>query len=161
MFDFEDIILSRRAEHAIAKRAAAQNVTSRWFGSPVAPGLPLPGNFSGFAGTLSVESVPQSNAFMTGFLWFLILILSVAGAMIVFKGLLEGLSAMNLTRKDRLSFYRAHWFSYTGLAILRTVCGLSWFFSFPADFTYVAHNWILCHGLPGSFSIYPSRFYRG
>ncbi|KAH0543204.1 hypothetical protein FGG08_002465 [Glutinoglossum americanum] len=121
MFDFEDIILSRRAEHALAKRAASSNKTSQWFGSPVAPGLPLPGNFSGFAGTLSRESVPQSNAFMTGLLWFLILSATVAWATVMFKGLVEVLSIANIIRKDRLGFYRVHWLNYTGLAVLRTL----------------------------------------
>ncbi|KAH0564970.1 hypothetical protein GP486_001633 [Trichoglossum hirsutum] len=120
MFDFEDILLSRRAEHALAKRAPSSNTTNQWFGSPVAPGLPLPGNFSGFAGTLSQESVPQSNVFMTGFLWYLIVIFIVVVVMIVLKGSLEALSSANLIRKDRLSFYRAHWLSYTGIAVLRT-----------------------------------------
>ncbi|KAI9768941.1 MAG: hypothetical protein M1840_004537 [Geoglossum simile] len=121
MFDFEGILLSRRAEHALAKRAAPSNKTSQWFGSPVAPGLPLPGNFSGFAGTLAKEKIPQTNAFMTGFLWFLIVVFAVLGAMVVFKGLVEGLSAAKFIRKDRLSFYRAHWLSYSILAVLRTI----------------------------------------
>ncbi|KAI9786428.1 MAG: hypothetical protein M1839_006888 [Geoglossum umbratile] len=121
MFDFEDILLSRRAEHALAKRAVSSNKTNQWFGSPVVPGLPLPGNFSGFAGTLAKEKVPQTNAFMTGFLWFLIAIVIVAGAMAMFKGLVEGLSAAKLIKKDRLSFYRGRWLGYTILAVLRTL----------------------------------------
>jgi Transient receptor potential (TRP) ion channel/ML-like domain len=124
MFDFEDILLSRRAEHALAKRDTPSNKISQWFGSPVVPGLPLPGNFSGFAGTLSEEKIPQTNAFMTGFLWFLIVVFAVAGTMVAFKGLVEGLSAAKFIRKDRLSFYRVHWLNYSILAVLRTVRSL-------------------------------------
>ncbi|KAI7256936.1 TRP-domain-containing protein, partial [Hortaea werneckii] len=65
--------VQRSLEHSLAKRELA-NASSgfEWYGQPVAPGLPLPGNYSGFAGTLAVEQIPASNAFMTGFLWFLI-----------------------------------------------------------------------------------------
>ena len=42
-----------------------------WYGTPVASGLPLPGNFSSFAGTLAELNIPASNAFLTGVLWFL------------------------------------------------------------------------------------------
>ena len=99
------------------------NATSgyAWYGQPVKPGMPLPGNFSGFAGTLSAESIPASNAFMTGLLWTLIVLAIVIGSVSAFKWLLEGLSRCQLVKRDRLALFRARWLIYTGLAVLRTV----------------------------------------
>ncbi|KAI9822937.1 MAG: hypothetical protein M1832_002962 [Thelocarpon impressellum] len=92
-----------------------------WYGQPVKPGMPLPGNFSGFAGTLSVESIPASNAFMTGLLWLLILVACIAVGPVAFKWILEGLSAVGMVKKDRLAYFRAHWIGFTQLAVLRTL----------------------------------------
>ena len=92
-----------------------------WYGVPAKPGMPLPGNYSGFAGTLSAESIPASNAFMTGFLWLLILLLIVAAMTAAFKWALEGLIALKLLRNDRLVYYRTHWVGFTVVAVLRTV----------------------------------------
>jgi hypothetical protein len=90
-----------------------------WNGNPTRPGLPLPGNFSGFAGTLSEEAIPASNAFMTGFLWLLILILLIAGAIAAFKWAVEGLVYIKLASKERVAYFRSHWIGFIGLATLR------------------------------------------
>ena len=109
-------------EQSLAKRALANSTTGySWYGYPVKPGLPLPGNFSGFAGTLAEENIPASNAFITGFLWFLILLLIIAASVITFKWLLEGLGRFNLIKKERLGYFRAHWIRFTELAVLRTL----------------------------------------
>ncbi|KAI9721306.1 MAG: hypothetical protein M1812_002468 [Candelaria pacifica] len=109
-------------EHTIAKRGVA-NVTSGypWYGSPSKPGLPLPGNYSGFAGTLAQETIPASNAFMTGFLWLLILVTIVAAGIVGLKWLLEGLNFVSLIKHNRLAYFRAHWQGFTALAVLRTL----------------------------------------
>ena len=113
---------SGELEQNLAKRALANSTTGySWYGIPVKPGLPLPGNFSGFPGTLAEENIPASNAFITGFLWFLIVVVIVASSVIGFKWLLEGLGRINLVKKDRLAYFRAHWTEFTGLAILRTI----------------------------------------
>ena len=107
---------------SLVKRALANSTTGySWYGVPVGLGLPLPGNYSGFAGTLAEENIPASNAFMTGFLWFLILITLVASSVILFKGVLEGLSVIKLLKQDRLMFFRTHWLGFTAVAILRTL----------------------------------------
>ncbi|KAF2083482.1 TRP-domain-containing protein, partial [Saccharata proteae CBS 121410] len=113
---------SPKLERALAKRALA-NATEGydWYGDPVKPGLPLPGNYSGFAGTLGQEDIPASNAFMTGFLWFLILLVIVAGSVAAFKWTLEGLERIKFTKKNRLPYFRAHWLGFTALAVLRTL----------------------------------------
>ncbi|CAG8983447.1 hypothetical protein HYALB_00000616 [Hymenoscyphus albidus] len=108
----------------IYKRAVDRTPGSRlysWAGVPVQPGLPLPGNWSGFAGTLSTVDVPAADAFMTGFLWLLILIVILVGVTVAFKWGLEGLSSVKVIKQDRLSFFRSHWLGFTGLVVLRTM----------------------------------------
>ncbi|MCJ1363715.1 hypothetical protein MMC16_002824 [Acarospora aff. strigata] len=116
----EDMLKSKRVAHALAKRSLA-NTTSgySWYGSPVKPGLPLPGNFSGFAGTLAEEDIPASNAFMTGFLWLLILVALVVVCIVGLKWLLEGLSRIKVVKTERLGNFRTHWLGFTALAVLR------------------------------------------
>ncbi|KAL9602028.1 MAG: hypothetical protein Q9219_002137 [cf. Caloplaca sp. 3 TL-2023] len=112
---------SIEAEKQLAKRALA-NATQGydWYGIPVKPGLPLPGNFSGFAGTLAQENIPASNAFMTGFLWFLILIVIVAACVAAFKAVLEFMIKYKRIEQPRLAFFREHWVGFTEAAVLRT-----------------------------------------
>ncbi|KAI9809267.1 MAG: hypothetical protein M1825_002558 [Sarcosagium campestre] len=93
----------------------------KWYGKPVSPGMPLPGNFSGLAGTLSAEDIPASNAFMTGFLWILILIVILIGSIAAFKWGLEGLTSIKLVRKDRLKLFRDNWITFTMLTLQRLV----------------------------------------
>ena len=121
---FDDYVKMARSadlEKSLAKRALANSSDGySWYGSPVKPGLPLPGNYSGFAGTLSDEGIPASNAFMTGFLWLLILIAIIGGSIVAFKWLLEGLSKAKVMKQDRLAYFRAHWTGFVGVAVLRT-----------------------------------------
>lgn len=114
--------VARRLEQALAKRDLADSSDGfAWYGQPVKPGLPLPGNYSGFAGTLAQENIPASNAFMTGFLWYLVLLAGVAFLVITFKFILEGMSRTKIIKRDRLAFFRAHYLGYTVLALLRTL----------------------------------------
>jgi hypothetical protein len=113
---------TRQLETALAKRELADQADGySWYGNPVKPGLPLPGNYSGFAGTLAQKNIPASNAFMTGLLWFLILVGAVVFAVLAFKLLLEGLSATKLMKGGRFSFFRTHYIGYTTSAVLRTL----------------------------------------
>lgn len=92
-----------------------------WYGGPVSQGLPLPGVWSNFTGELSELGIPASNAFMTGFLWFLILFVIVVGATVGFKWMLEGLSAVKWIQHDRLAFFRGHWLGFVQVIALRTM----------------------------------------
>ena len=113
---------TRGFEDHIAKRAASNaSNASPWYGNPVKLGLPIPGNFSGFAGTLSKEGIPASNAFMTGFLWLLILIALITTSVVALKWILEGLGKANLVKTGRLAHLRVHWLLYTAQAALRTI----------------------------------------
>ena len=113
---------TRELESHIAKRSASNSSSaSPWYGNPVKPGLPIPGNFSGFAGTLSEEGIPASNAFMTGFLWLLILMAVITASVVAFKWILEGLGKANVVKTERLAHFRDHYLLYTAQAALRTM----------------------------------------
>ena len=106
---------------SISKRDLENSSTGfDWYGPPVTPGLPLPGNFSGFAGTLIEENIPASNAFMTGFLWFLILTVIVATSVMVFKFTIEVMSHLKWIKPNRLTLFRSQWVRFTAMAVLRT-----------------------------------------
>lgn len=119
---------SRKLEEMLFKRDSLANTSTgfKWYGNPVRAGLPLPGNYSGFAGTLSVESIPASNAFMTGLIWFLILLLIVGGSIVIFKFTLDFLYKRKYVKTERLNYFRSHWRGYTILALLRT-CFVAFF----------------------------------
>lgn len=108
--------------HAIYKRANDDPTRDFSFnGQPVKPGLPLPGNFSGFSGTLAQDRIPASNAFMTSLLWSLALLAFIVASMVSLKLLLEGLGRTRLLKQDRLAFFRAHYVRYTIFTVLRAV----------------------------------------
>lgn len=141
-------LLSRTAESLIARRLhrrddlANSSTGFNWYGHPIYAGLPLPGNYSGFAGTLSQEEIRLSNAFMTALLWFLVLFAILTGAVIAFKWLLEGLIRIKFVRKDCLQFFRNHWRGYTALVALRT-CYIAFFmmmFYTTFQFTYESNG---------------------
>ncbi|CAJ2503577.1 Uu.00g109710.m01.CDS01 [Anthostomella pinea] len=92
-----------------------------WDGDPVKPGMPLPGNWTGFAGELSKLNIPAPNAFMVGLIWLLVAIGLVVFLMIALKSALEGLVRFHWIKKDRLDFFRSHWTGYLALAVLRTL----------------------------------------
>ena len=122
LIDHLSLLKTSEVEHQMSRRALANSTDGfSWYGSPTKPGLPLPGNFSGFAGTLAEENIPASNAFMTGFLWYLILLTIVVGSVISFKWMLEGLSKYKVIRQDRLVYFRKHWIGFTQIAALRTM----------------------------------------
>ncbi|CAL3962252.1 unnamed protein product [Diplocarpon coronariae] len=92
-----------------------------WAGVPVSPGLPLPGGWYNFAGTLSLVDVPAADAFMIGFLWLLILVVVLVAATALFKWALEALCATKIMKRDRLVLFREHWLGFMGLVVLRTL----------------------------------------
>jgi hypothetical protein len=126
-----------KLQAALAKRHLVDaNSGFKDYGQPVKPGLPLPGNYSGFAGTLATERIPASNAFMTGLLWFLILIACVVATILFLKAVLEGLSSMHIVKKDRLAFFRSHYLAFTASTILRTVFIAFYMLTFLATFQF-------------------------
>ena len=137
-----DLFRRDMVERSLLTRDVVANKSDgySWYGNPVALGLPLPGNYSGFAGTVATQSIRVSNAFMTGFLWFLILLVIVTFAVIAFKWTLEGLARLKAVKHDRLQFFRTHWRRYATAVALRT-CYLGFFmmmFLAIFEFTYTS-----------------------
>ncbi|RKF57230.1 Flavin carrier protein 2 [Golovinomyces cichoracearum] len=107
----------------LSKRATANNDSPRlydWAGLPVAPGLPLPGNWSGFAGELSMVGIPAADAFLNGFIWLLTLTIIILSILVIFKLVLEGLNSIKWIKNDCLAHFRTQWLKYVGRIILRT-----------------------------------------
>ncbi|KAE8868117.1 hypothetical protein PTNB29_02028 [Pyrenophora teres f. teres] len=133
----EDLTL----QAVLAKRHLVDEYSGfKYYGQPVKPGLPLPGNYSGFAGTLATQRIPASNAFMTGLLWLLILIGSISLCILSLKVTLEILSAMRIVKRDRLGFFRRHYLGYLASTVLRTVFVGIFMMTFLAmfQFSYLA-----------------------
>ncbi|KAI4679926.1 uncharacterized protein J4E88_005816 [Alternaria novae-zelandiae] len=126
---------------ALAKRRLIDASTGfKYYGLPVKPGLPLPGNYSGFAGTLATEHIPASNAFMTGLLWFLILIACGVVSVLSLKVVLEGFSSIRIVKKHRLAFFRTHYLAFALSTVLRTIFIGFYMLTFLAmfQFSYLA-----------------------
>ena len=105
----------------IAKESASQFSSNSWAGSPVGPGLPLPGFFGDFAGELAQSGIPAADAFLNGFLWFMILIAILIGAVFAFKWTLELFSHMKVMKEDRFMIFRNHWLGFIGIIVLRSM----------------------------------------
>ncbi len=118
--------LKRQAADAANTTSLNGTAQFSWYGKPVLPGLPLPGNYSGFAGTLAELNIPASNAFMTGLLWFLIFVACLVGALVVFKWSIEALAACHMVKTTHLGYFRKHWLWFTAAAVLRT-CYIAFF----------------------------------
>lgn len=115
--------LGRRSVATTLVRRANANATDdfAWYGQPIKSGLPLPGDFYGFRGTLAQQDIPDSNAFLTGLLWLLVLLLVVAAAIVALKWTLELGCRIKLVKKDRLASFRSNWVRFTWQAVLRVV----------------------------------------
>ncbi|KAK8103157.1 hypothetical protein PG984_016303 [Apiospora sp. TS-2023a] len=92
-----------------------------WGGNPVTPGIPTPGDWSGFGGTLSELNIPAPDAFMLAFLWLIIVLCIITGLIAVFKFSLERLAKQNWIQRDRLEFFRNNWVRYLRVTLLRTL----------------------------------------
>ncbi|CAD6445609.1 07ef99f1-0aa5-4312-b734-e14d24b26ca4 [Sclerotinia trifoliorum] len=108
---------------SLTKRATSDNSTKGydWNGTPVRAGLPLPGTWSNFTGTLAGVDIPAQDTFLVGFLWYLILIVILVASVIAFKFILEALSKMKWMKEDRLVLFRKNWVKFAGLIVLRSM----------------------------------------
>lgn len=124
---------------SLAKRDLGNRTNGfSWYGDAVPDGVPLPGNYSGFAGTLSVEEIPASTAFLTGLIWFLIILVAVVASLAILKGVIELLVRSKRLRKARIGYFRQHWLKYCIGVALRT-CYIGFFaltFLAMFQFTY-------------------------
>lgn len=92
-----------------------------WSGGPVAPGMPLPGTWTGFPGTLSGIDLPGPDAFLVSLIWTLIALGLVILAITSFKLSLEGLAKVKCIADDRMALFRSRWTQYLAAAVGRTV----------------------------------------
>ncbi|XXH05797.1 hypothetical protein Hte_012235 [Hypoxylon texense] len=92
-----------------------------WNGDPVQPGMPLPGDWTGFSGELSALSIPAPNAFTLALIWLLVVLGLVIFLLVAYKYSLEGLVKLKWIKQDRLEYFRSHWTGYLSLAVLRTL----------------------------------------
>ena len=92
-----------------------------WGGSPITPGMPTPGDWSGFGGTLSELDIPVPDAFMLAFLWLIIALSIITGLIVVLKFSLERLAKLQWIQQDRLEFFRNNWAKYLRATLLRTL----------------------------------------
>ncbi|KAK8906295.1 hypothetical protein QC760_004888 [Botrytis cinerea] len=107
----------------LAKRATSDNATKGydWNGVPVGVGLPPPGTWSNFTGTLANVDIPAQDAFLVSFLWYLILIVILVASAVAFKFILEAFSKMKWIKEDRLALFRNNWIKISGLIVLRSM----------------------------------------
>lgn len=92
-----------------------------WSGDPVALGMPVPGDWRGFAGTLSALALPAANALVLALVWLLVVLGAVVLLVGTLKMSLECLARLRLIQKDRLAFFRSHWTGYLCFSLLRTL----------------------------------------
>jgi hypothetical protein len=112
--------IARRLPGSVPKIAVSTfSSGSSWYGSRVKPGLPLPGNYSGFAGTLAQESIPASNAFLTGLLWFVFMVVAATAAIATVKLVVEAFTRLNVIKTERFGYFRRRWLAFLVAAVLR------------------------------------------
>ncbi|KAJ4392670.1 hypothetical protein N0V85_006893 [Neurospora sp. IMI 360204] len=91
-----------------------------WAGDPVSLGLPIPGSWFGFSGTLSMVKIPAADAVLVGLTWIMIAIILAGVAVVALKGFLELLALTKVMNADSLPYFRSHWIGFTVLALQRT-----------------------------------------
>lgn len=92
-----------------------------WGGEPSRPGLPTPGDWSGFGGTLSASDIPLKEAFILGLIWFLVAMAFVALCMLAVKPMLNFCINRKFVKPDGFDHFRRHHLSYIWTTIKRTI----------------------------------------
>ncbi|KLJ10658.1 hypothetical protein EMPG_13965 [Blastomyces silverae] len=112
--------LQKRFEFLLAKRESPHPTTGpTWHGTALKPGLPLPGDNRGFAGTLALAKISAPKAFLTGLLWFLILVMTVASVITFTNAIFAGYCKLNPTKSERFAYFRNNWTTFLASAVLR------------------------------------------
>ncbi|POR37573.1 Putative membrane protein [Tolypocladium paradoxum] len=108
--------LARRAEYN-----ASNPYDYTWNGRPRTPGMPMPGTWPGFGGTLSMVNVPPAEAFMVGLIWLLAVLGGIALLVVLAKLLFDLLAKMKWIKTDGFDYFRSHVGGYVAAALLRTL----------------------------------------
>ncbi|KAL2758426.1 hypothetical protein ACRALDRAFT_1048238 [Sodiomyces alcalophilus JCM 7366] len=116
--------LGATASH-LSRRALTYNESDpydyTWGGKPVAPGMPIPGTWTGFQGTLAANRIPIAGAFTVGLIWWLVALALVAICVVASKFCLDLLIRLKLVNKDGFDYFRTHLPGYLATSILRTL----------------------------------------
>lgn len=92
-----------------------------WAGHVSNPGLPLPGTWTGFRGTLAAIGIPAADAFTIALVWFSVLLGILILSLTFLKLSLECLVRIKRMGEDRLLHFRSNWLHYTIIASLRVL----------------------------------------
>ncbi|KAM5347043.1 hypothetical protein ACJ41O_010048 [Fusarium nematophilum] len=112
------------ALHSFSRRAeynASDPYDYNWAGKPRTPGLPVPGDYTGFAGTLSLVSIPQKDAFIIGLIWLLVALGGVVLFITALKLILDLCAKLRWIKTDGFDFFRSHWLGYLAAGLLRAL----------------------------------------
>lgn len=109
-------VLARRAEYNMSNP-----YEYTWHGHPRIPGMPMPGTWPGFGGTLSVVDVPPAEAFLVSLIWLLVILGGVALFVVVAKLVLDLLVKTKSIKTDGFDYFRSHLGGYLAAAVLRTL----------------------------------------
>ncbi|ROT41713.1 TRP-domain-containing protein [Sodiomyces alkalinus F11] len=108
-----------------SRRALAYNASDpydyTWGGRPVAPGMPIPGTWPGFRGTLAAIRIPIAGAFTVGLIWWLVALALVVISVTAAKFCLDLLIRLKLVNKDGFAYFRTHLPGYLATSVLRTL----------------------------------------
>ncbi|KAM4065057.1 transient receptor potential (TRP) ion channel domain-containing protein [Hirsutella rhossiliensis] len=108
--------LARRAEYN-----TSNPYEYTWHGHPRTPGMPMPGTWPGFGGTLSAVDVPPAEAFLVSLIWLLVILGGVALFVVVTKLVLDVLVRTKCLKTDGFDYFRSHLGGYLAAAVLRTL----------------------------------------
>ncbi|KAK3383548.1 hypothetical protein B0T24DRAFT_53312 [Lasiosphaeria ovina] len=124
-------LISQIYGRAVAERATPNSLARRstynasdpydytWAGNPVTPGMPTPGTWQGFPGSLSALGIPAADIFLLGLIWVVVAISLVAISVPTIKLALDLLARIKWIKEDRLAYFRSHWTGYLAHALLR------------------------------------------
>lgn len=123
-------------------RRAAYNASNpydyNWNGYPRAPGMPMPGTWPGFAGTLSAVGVPPAEVFMVALIWLLVVLVAIVAFVVAAKLILDLLRRRKYVKSDGFDYFRSHLGGYVLAALFRTL-----FIAFFAIMTLATYQFSL------------------
>lgn len=117
------MVVADAAPQILPRYNASDPYDYTWAGGQVSPGVALPGNWTGFPGTLAALNLPAADTFAIGLMWLLVLTSMLTLLLALLKLSLESLVKMNRIKEDRLTYFREHWVQYIALTVLRTLFG--------------------------------------
>lgn len=118
-----------------------------WGGDPVLPGVPLPGTWQSFSGTIGELDIPGASAFTLSFIWMVIAIVIFPAAILAVRGLFELLARFGWVRQDCMAYFRTHSGQYARQGLFRVLL-----IAFPPLMTLAIFQLTL-HTSPGSTTL--------